>query len=373
MKQIILIVVACLHVSVAGAQAKNRTQISGVITDMQTGQPLAGAYITISDTKAGTISDSTGAYLLKNVPVGHTIIEVSFYGYRTIVEHIDITGDVVRNFALSSAIIINEGITITGVAGATSIRRAPISISRVDKGTLLATSSTNIIDALSRQPGVSQLTTGPAISKPVIRGLGYNRLVVINDGIRQEGQQWGDEHGIEIDENSVSRVEVLRGPASIIYGSDAIAGVINIITTTPLPDGTLRGNILSSYQTNHRQRSLFANLGGNSQGFNWNIWGDYKAAADYKNRYDGRVFNSKFNEKNFGGYAGYNGAWGFTHFIVSRFNQRVGVIEGERDAVSGRFIKLLPGGQEAEATDDDFKSITPGVPYQHVQHLKIIT
>jgi iron complex outermembrane receptor protein len=202
--------------------------------------------------------------------------------------------------------------------------------------------------------------------------LGYNRLIVINDGVRQEGQQWGDEHGIEIDENSVSRVEIVKGPASLIYGSDAIAGVINIVTTSPLPVNTVKGSIISGYQTNNKQRSFFGSIGGNQDGFNWNAWGDYKAAADYKNKYDGRVFNSKFNERNFGGYAGYNGAWGFSHFIVSNFNQRLGIIEGARD-MNGDFVKTLPGGVEAPATTADFNSIDPEIPYQHVQHLKFIS
>jgi iron complex outermembrane receptor protein len=242
----------------------------------------------------------------------------------------------------------------------------------VNRAELLATPSTNIIDALTRQPGISQVTTGPAISKPVIRGLGYNRLVVINAGIRQEGQQWGDEHGIEIDENSVSRVEIVKGPASLIYGSDAIAGVINIITTVPAPMNTVRGSILSSYQTNNRQRSLFGNIGGNQNGFNWNAWGDYKAAADYRNKYDGRVYNSKFHEGNYGGYAGVNSSWGFAHLILSSFNQKAGITEGERNA-AGLFIKHLPGGTDTTPSSTDFNSTTPQVPYQHIQHLKLIS
>ncbi|HEU4634237.1 MAG TPA: TonB-dependent receptor plug domain-containing protein, partial [Flavisolibacter sp.] len=265
---------------------------------MRTGEPLAGANLVLSDSRTGTTTDSTGFYILKNIPLGHTVIEISFSGYKTLVEHLDLTGNDRHDFSLGSSIIVNEGITVTAVAGATSIRKAPIPVSKVNKTELLSTASTNIIDALTRQPGVSQLSTGPAISKPVIRGLGYNRLVVVNDGIRQEGQQWGDEHGIEIDENSVSRVEIVKGPASLIYGSDAMAGVINIITTMPAPNNSIKGTILSSYSTNNKQRSFFGSIGGNTNGFNWNAWGDYKSAADYKNKYDGRVFNSKFKEHN---------------------------------------------------------------------------
>jgi iron complex outermembrane recepter protein len=371
MKRLIYLVWFLSIVFVASAQQKH-TQLSGRVTDAKTGLSLPGASVVLADSRTGTFADTSGHYILKNIPVGHTIIEVSYAGYKTLVEHIDLSDSSAHNFPLVPSMLVNEGVTVTAVANATSIRKTPIPISRVNKSELLREASTNIIDALSRQPGISQLSTGPAISKPVIRGLGYNRLVVINDGVRQEGQQWGDEHGIEIDENSVSRVEIVKGPASLIYGSDAIAGVINIITTAPAPVNTLRANILSSYQTNNRQRSFFGNIGGNQNGFNWNAWGDYKAAMDYKNKYDGRVFNSKFNERNFGGYAGLNKSWGFTHFIVSNFNQKLGVIEGERD-INGNFVKRLAGGIDGTPGENDFNSIKPQVPYQHVRHLKLIS
>lgn len=345
----------------------------GRILDAKTGEPLAGASVILSDSKMGGTADSTGLYLLNNIPVGHTIVEVSYEGYRTVVAHVDISpGDNNKNFQLLSSAVENEAVTITAVGSATSTRKAPVQITRVNKSELLSTPSTNIIDAISRQPGVSQLTTGPAISKPIIRGLGYNRLVVINDGVRQEGQQWGDEHGIEIDENSVSRIEIVKGPASLIYGSDALAGVVNIITTTPAPANTIRGSILGSYGSNNRQRSLFANLGGNRNGFNWNAWGDYKAASDYRNKYDGRVWNSKFNEKNAGGYIGYNGAWGFSHLIVSNFNQALGLIEGERDAY-GNFVKQIPGGGTQRPTEAELNATDPQVPYQHILHFKVLS
>jgi iron complex outermembrane recepter protein len=371
MKPIISLGVSLLIVCTAFSQQKDRTQLSGRVTDNKTGAPLPSASVILSESKVGTSTDSLGNYSLKNVPFGHTLIEISSEGYKSLVDHIDIRpGSNTRNFTLTSSVVENEAVTITAVGSATSVRKAPIPITRVTKSELLATPSTNIVDAISRQPGVSQLTTGPAISKPIIRGLGYNRLVVINDGVRQEGQQWGDEHGIEIDENSVSRVEIVKGPASLIYGSDALAGVINIITTNPVPVNTIKANVLSSYNTNNKQRSLYGSVGGNHDGFNWSGWADLTSAADYKNKYDGPVWNSNFNNKNFGGYIGYNGAWGFSHIIVSNFNQKLGVIEGERD--SSGFIKALPGGLKGTPTEADFNSTTPAIPYQHIQHFKVI-
>lgn len=370
MKRFLFLGISILSMYITMAQPRTRTQLSGFITDARTGLPLFGASVILSDSRTGTTTDSAGHYVLKNIPTGHTIIEISFAGFKTIVEHLDITANEEKNFTLVPSVLENEGVTITAVANATSIRQAPIVVTRVSKTDLLNTTSTNIIDALSRQPGISQISSGPAVSKPIIRGLGYNRLVVINDGVRQEGQQWGDEHGIEIDDNSVSRIEIVKGPASLIYGSDAIAGVINIITTTPLPANTIKGNILSSYQTNNKQRSLYGNLGGNQNGWNWNVWGNYKAAADYRNKYDGRVYNSKYNEKNTGAYIGLNRSWGFSHLIFSRFNQQLGMIEGERDA-NGNFVKPLPGGISGAVSEDDFNSTDPQVPYQHVVHTKL--
>src|SRR6185436_14372413 len=144
-----------------------------------------------------------------------------------------------------------------------------------------------IIEALTKKPGVSSITTGPGISKPVIRGVGSNRIITMNDGVKQEGQQWGDEHGIEIDESSVNKVEIVKGPAALIYGSDALGGVINIFTNVPVSEGTIKGNLLGNYQTNNHLRSFNADIAGNVHGFNWNAYASSVDAADYKNKFDG--------------------------------------------------------------------------------------
>ena len=98
---------------------------------------------------------------------------------------------------------LNE-VTVTGVTGDTKLKYSTAPIRVITPQELRSTTSTNIIDAISHQPGVSQLTTGGSISKPIIRGLGYNRVVVMSEGVRQEGQQWGDEHGVEVDGSSVN-------------------------------------------------------------------------------------------------------------------------------------------------------------------------
>ena len=349
-----------------------KVTLTGRIMDAKTGELLPGASVYFADDKIGTLADANGKYTLNNIPSGHHVIEITYAGYATLVEHLELNSDMERDFKLSSVVVENQGVIVTGVSGATSIRKTPVPVTSIRKIALLQSSSTNIIDALSHVPGVSQLSTGPAISKPFIRGLGYNRVVVVNEGVRQEGQQWGDEHGVEIDELSVGRVEVLKGPASLMYGSDALAGVINFITNTPVAAGTMKGNILSNYQSNNGLMAINGNITANKNGLNWNLYGTYKSAGDYKNKYDGKVLNSRFNEKNFGGYIGINKSWGYSHIIFSRFDQRIGLIEGERDNTTGKF-KLFSGTPiERVATNADLDAREIFVPQQRVQHNKLI-
>jgi len=345
---------------------------TGIITDKNTQAPLADVSVYFADLKTGTTTKPDGSFSILNIPQGSHLVEISHIGYTTIAETIDINGDTHKDYQMETTVVENNAVIITGAGAATQLKKSPFQVSLLRKEDFLHGSATNIIDALAKQPGVSAISTGPAISKPVIRGLGYNRVLTVNDGVRQEGQQWGDEHGIEIDEVSVNKVEILKGPASLIYGSDAMAGVINIITNVPVENNTVKANILSSYQTNNNARLINANIAGNINGFNWNLYNTSSAAADYRNQYDGRVFNSKYGQQNLGGYAGYNGNWGYSHLLVSNFNLKAGLTEGERDE-EGYFIKPVAGGGEVKATDADFTSSTPMVPYQHIRHFKIAT
>ena len=211
---------------------------------------------------------------------------------------------------------LNE-ITVTGLTGESRLHEMPAPVSVVTQRELESQASTNIIDAIAHQPGVSQVTTGSGISKPVIRGLGYNRVAVVNDGIRQEGQQWGDEHGIEIDPHAVGSVEILKGPASLMYGSDAMAGVLIFKPWRVQPQGTMSANLSSGYQTNNGLFDYSVNFAGNRQGFVWDARWSQKLAHAYKNRYDGYVPGSQFQEKAARMLLGVNRSWGHSRLILS--------------------------------------------------------
>ena len=379
MKKILFFLIPFIYSFNSGNAQRNissgaeKVSLSGKITDEKTGEPLPGASVYLADDRIGTIANAEGKYKLDNIPDGHHVVEVSYAGYSTLVVHLELNSSVEKDFALSSVVVENLGVVVTGVAGATSIRKSPVPVASIRKLALLQTPSTNIIDALTHIPGVSQVSTGPAISKPYIRGLGGNRVVIINEGVRQEGQQWGDEHGAEIDEMSVARAEVVKGPASLMYGSDALAGVINFITNSPVAEGTLKGNIISNYQTNNGLFAINGNLAGNKNGLNWNLYGTYKSAGNYQNKYDGKVLNSGFNEKNGGGYIGINKSWGYSHIIVSRFDQHLGLIEGEREDATGQFLLFAGTSLERIATKADLDTRNLFVPQQRVQHNKIVS
>ncbi len=351
----------------------DKGMLTGKVTDAATNKPLVGASIFITEIKTGAVTKEDGTFTTPIVPSGKYLVEVSFQGYESNIQTIEINGTITKNFALKITYAEHENVTVTGVASAIKTKESVQPISIVKKTDLLKEASTNIIDALTHQvPGLTALSTGPAISKPIIRGLGYNRLVVVNDGVRQEGQQWGDEHGIEIDEYSIQKAEVLKGPASIIYGSDAMAGVVNFITNTPVAQGTVKANITSGFTDNNNLYSISGNVAANhANGFNWNVYGTYKNAASYHNKYDGYVLNSGFNERNFGGYIGLNKAWGYTHLMISNFDQKLGIIEGARDVTTGKFLIYSETPFERIATDSELKSGNLFTPYQHVQHFKI--
>ncbi len=188
-------------------------------------------------------------------------------------------------------------IVVTGIVGSESLTRTSSPVSVASRNELDYSAYTNVIDAVAQHPVVALVTTGSGISKPVIRGLGYNRIVVINDGMRQEGQQWGDEHGIEIDAQSVGSVEIMKGPASLMYGSDAMAGVLIFHDAHDLPEGEIEGSVSGEYQSNAGLYGYSVDAAGHEGRVVWDLRFSDKSAGDYSNSRDGRVENSGFAER----------------------------------------------------------------------------
>ena len=253
-------------------------------------------------------------------------------------------------------------VVVMGPTGTVKLEDMSMPAAVVGRNDLRMAAATNIVDAVSKLPGISQVTTGGGISKPVIRGLGYNRVVVVADGVRQEGQQWGDEHGVEIDDNAVNSVEILKGPASLLYGSDALAGVMKLNTDPVVPLNKMRLNVNTEYQTNNGLFNYSLNYGGNRQGLSWNMRYSEKMAHAYKNSLDGYVPNSQFKDRSLSGMLGVNKAWGHTRLMGSYYHLTPSIAEGERDPLTGAL----------EQPYADAKTYKHGLPYQQVYHYKAV-
>ncbi|WP_377144753.1 TonB-dependent receptor [Mucilaginibacter lutimaris] len=343
--------------------------------------PLAYATVALSGTKHGTTTNDKGFYELKNIAPGEYTVLFSSVGYYT--ERIKVT---ISNGAITTLHAeLKEGnsklneVVVTGVSRATELRSNPVPIVVLSKKEIDQHVNNNIIDAIVKGiPGVTAVTTGPNISKPFIRGLGYNRVLTLYDGIRQEGQQWGDEHGIEVDQYGIARAEVIKGPASLTYGSDALAGVINLIPYIPNgQDGKLNGDIITDYHTNNGLIGSSLGLSYKKHDWKYAFRATGKMAHNYQNKVDGYVYNSAFQEYILSGMARVDKKWGYSQFAVTTYNNKQEIPDGSRDSLTRGFTV-----QVAEGVNDDIKS-RPFAPqkwltsygvtplHQHIQHYRV--
>jgi len=272
-------------------------------------------------------------------------------------------------------------LTVTGVRGAVLLRETPIAITTVPTKKLASTIEPNIIDALVQHvPGLNAVKTGPNISKPFIRGLGYHRVLTLYDGIRQEGQQWGDEHGIEVDAYGIERAEVIKGPASLLYGSDALGGVVSLFPFLPTEkDGHLHGRWLQEYQSNNGLIGSALRLHYSDTKWWWAAKTSYRIATNYSNPIDGRVYNTGFRETNATLEGGRELTNGFLRLHTTLYDNLQGIPDGSRDSLTRRFTRqIYEAGQ-------DTLSLRPIVPaaelssyalsplHQHIQHYRLYT
>ena len=350
-----------------------QNSLQGLVTDQTSQEPLVGATVYLPDLRQGASTNARGEFQLHNLPRGRFLVQVRLVGYSPFIQTVAISGTTALQVPLMPSTTELGTILVTGVSASTEMRRNPVPTAVVTHEKLQQRAAANIIDAIAQTPGISQVTTGAAIAKPVIRGLSANRVVTLNNGMRQEGQQWGDEHGVEIDEYAVDRAEIIKGPGSIMYGSDAMAGVINFIPADPVEVGRIIGSYGGNYQSNnHLVGNSFMNAG-NLNGISWQGRISQKLAGNYQNRYDGRVYNTGFKEYNANGYVGLNKSWGFSHLTLETFNQQLGLTEGERDPL-GRFLKTVEVDgheQEVPVTPADLQGYGLHDPRQQVNHLRL--
>ncbi|MBS1652083.1 MAG: TonB-dependent receptor [Bacteroidetes bacterium] len=367
-----------LFISTFGYSTTNlpgKASLSGKITDKSTKETLVGATIYFPDLKRGVVTDKDGDFKIDNLPESKLLIQISLVGYKTIVEEINLTMVNNKNFEMQSSATELNQITVTGTSKATEMRKDPVPMVMIDSKNLEQNSSSNIIEALNKVPGLSSLSTGPNVAKPYIHGLGYNRILTLFDGVRQEGQQWGDEHGVEIDQFLINRIEVIKGPASLMYGSDALAGVVNLLPANAISENSIKGSYLSNYQSNNRQIANSLNLDGNTEGITWGFRASQKMATNFQNSVDGRVFGTKYNEKDLNAYIGLNRSWGYSHLNFSMYDNQQEIPDGSRDSATRKFTRQITEADTFRpiVSANDLNSYTINGLHQRVQHYRVFT
>ncbi len=329
------ILCAILAIALSGivilAEARAAT-VRGKVLD-ETGEPLQAVTVAFSVLEIGTFTDERGEFRLENVPQGSHTIEFRFVGYRTIRSEILVTEN--RATALEVTMepepLIGEEVTVTGdrdLAGeltgsSQSVLVLPPSALEERRGQTLG-------ETLESLPGVSSLTTGPAVSKPVLRGVHSARVLVLNAGITQEGQQWGGDHAPEIDPFSPARIEVLKGAASVQYGAGAIGGVIRIeppeLPTRPGIGGRINSNLFS----NNRQGAGSVMVQGALRrlaGLKWRVQGSLRRAGNARAPVH-VIRNSGFDERDYSAALGLTTDWMDTEAYFSHFGTWIGIFKG---------------------------------------------
>ncbi|MEP6712083.1 MAG: TonB-dependent receptor [Ferruginibacter sp.] len=343
----ILALLFTVNIAVMAIGQSCTIKLSGKITDRYTKEALQGSVIRISTVNVNSLAQKDGSFLLSNICAGTYSITVTHINCDTIHLSIDITKDTVINFVLPHHAKDLKGVILN------SEKRRDINTvakSEMKAVELFQQAGQSLGETLKSLPGLNSIQTGPTISKPVIHGLHSNRLLILNNGIRQEGQQWGSEHAPEIDPFIATRISVIKGAASVRYGSDAIVGVILVEPKILEPTKKLQGELNIVAGTNGRAVGTSAMLEGKIKNnlfdsLNWRVQGTLKKAgnfktADYYLKNTGATeadfsATTNFKKKNYGG-----------EIYYSEFHNKVGIFEGSHvgnvDDLNAAFARPKP-------------------------------
>lgn len=220
----LLFVVLALPVSAISQQIFT---LSGIVSDNDK-QPLPSASVLVSPGNYVTVTDKNGKFIIGKLQPGDYTIQVNYLGYKKYSRQLNLKNDVTREITLEPELQTLNVITITDNYAEQRKKEESVSIEVVNDQYIKQNMGGSLMKSLDRLPGISSIDIGSGQSKPLIRGLGFNRVVVTENGIKHESQQWGADHGLEVDQFASDRIEVIKGPSSLMYGSDGIGGIIEL-------------------------------------------------------------------------------------------------------------------------------------------------
>lgn len=348
--------------------------LNGTVT-CQHNDPLPGAVVQIEALNKGVVTNENGQFQIENIAPGKYVVEVTFLGYQPWIEEVDVKEQHHLHVTLQREDHSLDEVVVEGTYKTILNREDSRSIVVVNERFLEQHRSGSLVQTLRRLPGVSSIDIGSGQSKPLIRGLGFDRVVVTENGVAHEGQQWGADHGLEINQYGVENVQIIKGPASLMYGSGAIGGVID------LKNFFVPGQYSSGVETDLTGKSNNQSLGGSvtyfkrwdqffmRAGFSMIDYADYRVPADsieYYSYYfrlkDGQMRNT----------AGYENSGNLvTGWISEKITTRLTI--SQLKARSGFFANAHGLEIRASSIDYDRSSRTIDLPFQQVRHRKVLS
>ena len=304
-------------------------RISGKVFDAVSHEPMPFVNVYLPEYQKGIQTNGEGDFELSNLPSGKVLIQFSHIGYQTVSKTL-LTEDekIGLQIGMTPAFITTEEVVVSGGTYSTQHENA-IKIDLLKSRDIEQAGTPSFIDALAQMPGVDLISKGPGVAKPVIRGLSMTNVLMLNNGVKMENFQFSENHPFLVDEFGTDRIEIIKGPASLLYGSDAIGGVINVVKEKPAPVGKIIGGYHTQYHSN--TRGIVSNLGlkGSTEQFYWGLRGGLKSHADYRDGNNQHVPNSRFNEYSLKANAGWNNSLGLFRLYYDLNRPKIGMTVGD--------------------------------------------
>ena len=285
--------------------ALSQNKVSGIITDSNN-EPIPGVSIYAPALQASTTSDATGFYNFNRIPSGKILFIFSYVGYTTQQKEIFVSEQGIQVDVIMKEDIHQMDEVIISTAFNKLQSQNVMKVEHESIKSLQQKGITTLIEGLTTIPGISQISTGASIGKPVIRGLSSNRVLVYSQGVRLENQQFGDEHGLGLNDSGIESVEVIKGPASLLYGSDALGGVLYFNPEKFANSNTIKADVDQKYYSNTQGTSTSVGLKGSTDKWKFLGRGSYSAHSDYEIPGGEKVTNTRYNELDLKGGIGYN-------------------------------------------------------------------
>ncbi len=360
MKHNVLIVVLCVF-SMVHSQNCKYTFI-GEVVDFHDGTPMSGATVHIETLNRYTTGDINGKFSIKNLCNGKLTLVISHVGCETKRVDIEIIGDTFKTInmehhleELEEVSLVNKGSKTTRTAQETVLKEA----------VLQRYSHLSLGDALKEVPGISSLNTGSTIVKPIINGLHSSRILILNNSVRLQDQEWGVEHAPNIDINSANQVSVIKGSGALAYGGDAIGGVVVVTPGKVIRKDTLYGKTRVGGQTNGRGYTITSTLNKNyKSGWFAQLQGAYKKNGDFEAP-EHNLTNTGLNSKGITTRFGKNTFKSGFEIYYSFLDNEIGILAATRVGSVFDLQRAINSGQPI--VNDPF-SYTINAPKQDVKH-----